>query len=432
MKRVLFNLELIDRYYCFYLDTDENKIKAFSYKRNASSYFVNKTSEIDFLNRIICKLNNRYIKVFKVFYNNEYYTRYVNRFSKLSYFTREDGEKETVCKYEDFSTLYDRFNIPLPMYAFKKKNLNKNRNRFDYESDFDSFYDLKFQNDFENTNFGNGSPYSYNPPQNRKKGNALPKILIAVAGSIGIITLSGFGIYFLHNNDIPFLSKEEQAIEETFKREDESTKSPKKIKETKVDASTGTLETDFGIVDIVPDDEEEKALKEKYSYVEEQLKDAGLKEWEISSELDKLSIFQGDNQNISFYYDADKDEVIYVYENLERENSDNDKENAENVKVPKSVENILNAITTNQNLSDDEKRCIIEFYLDTWIRDSEFIEMNQDEIAEKYHKLKINYEKKEDGSDLESREDYPYKKIDGYYQYSKGYIEEERRVRNIR
>ena len=58
MKNILFNVELLDRHYAFYLDDETNNLYGFAVKRNHKAYFITKGNEISFMNKIMNKYFN--------------------------------------------------------------------------------------------------------------------------------------------------------------------------------------------------------------------------------------------------------------------------------------------------------------------------------------------------------------------------------------
>ncbi len=85
MKKILFDVDVLDKHYCIYLDEETNNSYAHAIKKNEKAYVVKKEEEIDFLNKIVESLNKKYIKREIINYNDEYYYRYINKYNQKSY-----------------------------------------------------------------------------------------------------------------------------------------------------------------------------------------------------------------------------------------------------------------------------------------------------------------------------------------------------------
>ena len=397
MKKVLFNVELIDRHYIFYLDDETNKLHAFAVKKNNKTYFVTKNNEIDFLGKIIDFLNKKYIRRNDVLYKNDYYARYVNRYNRKSYFAKLVDGNQVAMPYESIKELYDYYNAPKIEYIGRNRKQN-NSNSYGniYNDSYNGFDDFEFEpptyspSPYEQPNYQKTN--SRRPSQRGKSGNNRLKIFLGVAGAIATISLSAAGYYFLsHGGKLPVVSKPQ--IEETY-----------------------------GEVDTKADTDKEKEIQEKYDQIRTQLEEAGLANWEISSELQLIALFDGETDDISFYYDSDEDKVVYVYEDLDRENeklakdeSEEDRVSTETegVEIPENVETILEAIAENDNLTEEEKTFVGGTVLDELIENSEYI--NVDELVYRYGILDIDYEYHENGKTMDDLFGSPYTEAAGLY-----------------
>ena len=293
MKNILFNVELLDRHYAFYLDDETNNLYGFAVKRNNKAYFITKGNEISFMNKIIDFLNEKYIRRNDVLYKNEYLERYINRYNKMSYFARRSENEVSPVSYEEASDLYDFYNKPKILYIGRKRNAGRQGSYRGY-GDVDPFSTSSPYGQYNpygsNGHFSPSDPYYNNQYQNRRNRNKKPplKLIFAIAGAVATISVSAIGAkFFIDGGKVPFITKSQ-------------------------------IEQQFGEVDITADEESEKDLQTKYESIKKQLEEQNLENWEISKELDEIAFFEGDSSDINFYYDSEKNEVVFVYEDLQR------------------------------------------------------------------------------------------------------------------
>ena len=379
MKNILFNVELLDRHYAFYLDDDTNNLYGFAVKRNHKTYFITKGNEISFMNKIIDFLNEKYIRRNDVLYKNEYLERYINRYNKMSYFARKNEDEVTPVSYEEASDLYDFYNKPKTLYIGRKRNAGRQGAYRGYggEDPFSSSSSYGQYNPYgSSSHFSSSDPYyniQYQNNRNRRNKRPPLKIIFAIAGTAATISLSALGIKFLIDGEkLPFITKSQ-------------------------------IEQQFGEVDITADEESEKDLQTKYESIQKQLEEQDFENWEISKELDEIAFFEGDSSDINFYYDSEKNEVVFVYEDLERTAPLHSEEKAmeedtSSPNIPEGVEEILETIANNDNLTDEEKTFIAGSVLDTLVENAEYL--NYDELNYRYRILDINYEYHEYGKDV--------------------------------
>lgn len=379
MKNILFNVELLDRHYAFYLDDETNNLYGFAVKRNHKAYFITKGNEISFMNKIIDFLNEKYIRRNDVLYKNEYLERYINRYNKMSYFARKNEDEVTPVSYEEASDLYDFYNKPKTLYIGRKRNAGRQGAYRGYggEDPFSLSSSYGQYNPYgSSSHFSSSDPYyniQYQNNRNRRNKRPPLKIIFAIAGTAATISLSALGIKFLiDGGKLPFITKSQ-------------------------------IEQQFGEVDITADEEVEKDLQTKYESIQKQLEEQDFENWEISKELDEIAFFEGDSSDINFYYDSEKNEVVFVYEDLERTAPLHSEEKAmeedtSSPNIPEGVEEILETIANNDNLTDEEKTFIAGSVLDTLVENAEYL--NYDELNYRYRILDINYEYHEYGKDV--------------------------------
>ena len=410
MKKILFDMKLIDRHYCFYLDDADNQVYAYGIKLNSfEGYHVSKASEVQFLNKIIGRLENKYIRRKDVFYNNEYYARYKNTYTNMNYFAKLVNGQQVACPYEDAKPLYDFYNNPAPEYAFDVKQSKttgyfgkqessvprrKTRGRR-YKGRYEAAADIT-------TNYSFEEDPTYNTP--KKKGNGILRVVI-VAGVVCFVVFSYFGVKLFADGKPIILKPKEKTVQ---------TDQPNKMDEKE----TTNSQIPDGL-DVIADTDEEITLATKYEGVEQQLVELGLEPWQIAVELDKLSMFEGDEDDIAFYYDNEANEVVFVY----GEHTLGQEETAEIQggttsynSIPEGVTAILNAIADNPNLTEEEKAALIELNLDDWISNIDYLSI--DELVARYSMLDIQYEYQEEGMPIDL-EYTPYTNAAGVYRYER-------------
>lgn len=405
MKNILFNVELLDRHYAFYIDSDTNNLYGFAVKRNHKAYFITKGNEISFMNKIIDFLNEKYIRRNDVLYKNEYLERYINRYNKMSYFARKNEDEVTPVAYEEASDLYDFYNKPKTLYIGRKRNAGRQGAYRGYggEDPFSSNSSYGQYNPYGSSgHFSTSDPYyniQYQNNRNRRNKRPPLKIIFAIAGTAATISLSALGIKFLiDGGKVPFITKSQ-------------------------------IEQQFGEVDITADEEVEKDLQTKYESIQKQLEEQDFENWEISKELDEIAFFEGDSSDINFYYDSEKNEVVFVYEDLERTAPLHSEEKAmeedtSSPNIPEGVEEILETIANNDNLTDEEKTFIAGSVLDTLVENAEYL--NYDELNYRYRILDINYEYHENGKDVSGQiNNSPYESALAQYSLPVSYTQYE-------
>lgn len=395
MKNILFNVELLDRHYAFYLDDETNNLYGFAVKRNNKAYFITKGNEISFMNKIIDFLNEKYIRRNDVLYKNEYLERYINRYNKMSYFARRSENEVSPVSYEEASDLYDFYNKPKILYIGRKRNAGRQGSYRGY-GDIDPFSTSSPYGQYNpygsNGHFSSSDPYyniQYQNNRNRRNKRPPLKIIFAIAGTVATISVSAIGAkFFIDGGKVPFITKSQ-------------------------------IEQQFGEVDITADEESEKDLQTKYESIKKQLEEQNLQNWEISKELDEIAFFEGDSSDINFYYDSEKNEVVFVYEDLQRTAPLHSEEKAmeedtSSPDIPEGVEEILETIANNDKLTDEEKTFVAGSILDNLVDNAEYL--NYDELNYRYRILDINYEYHEHGKDVSGQlNDSPYESAAAQY-----------------
>lgn len=342
--------------------------------------------------------------------------------------------------YKDYEELYKKYNDPIVVYA------RKNQNPFDdlsdpFSSSSDPFgspnsYDGGFGSYSSGDSFGEPSTFSFeddlsmpnkarsksknksrnnrNRRNNRKNNNVGKKVVIAIAGVavVAVMTVSGWKL--LADKNLPEVeSSTIQAELETYggSREIEGVQVEYDDEQgTDSSSALDSLQQEYGDVDTVADTEEEIALKEKYESLQAAYEEAGFENWEIAKLLDSETIFDGTESDIDFYYDSATGEVIYVYDELEREE---EATNTGEIAISENVQKIIDAINGNENLSEEEKQYIIDTYTSTWVNNEQYL--NLDILIQRYANLKIEYDYTEGGKVEEQSSSNPATNIAGQY-----------------
>lgn len=396
--RVLFNINSEGKNYCVYL-SNSNQLNAFAYSKLEDFHFVKEPKEIEFINSIIKKLNKRYVRREEINYQDEKIVRFENIYSKLSYFAKADFNGTLkVCNYNDYSSLYEKYNGI----------------KVDY--DYLSYYDGR-----------NSDGFFEEAPATSQRGRHKPgkiRKVIAIAGTIVTITLSALGVNSLIKGELPQVTAPEttitQTVEETKgtseivvgenqeKPEGIGNSVPEELEQPESDSIDWVFDN-FGKVDLKADTSKKQDLRDNYKSIEEQLREQGLENWEICVALNDIAVRE--LKNMSFIYDGENDEIIYVYQRLPEKEKDNS--SSETSIVPDNVQILLDAVKNNKYLTEDEKEFIIRTNKDYWVKNADKLDI--EEIWFRLSCLKIEYH---DGIlDVDSSE-VPGTSAEGYYKSS--------------
>ena len=380
MGRVLLNISILNKNYCIFESKNGANLNASFYDKKTKVFgFVTDEKEIIILNEIIRKLNRKYVRRRDVIFNDENFIRYVNRYTGMSYFAKMENGSSQSCSYLEYKDLYNEYNGKQILCMSRRPN-KRRPSPYDYNSNYRSGYD-------------NYKDLWDEPiPRKRYKGHRgdgiVKKVVVVIAGA-AITVLIAFGGYkVLSAGSLPELESANTIVTET-----------------------GEPEISLKDFDTKADTDAQKALKEKYDSIAEQFEVAGLEPWEIALQLDVISVFEEDKDNISFYYDNDKNEVVYIYEAIERARSEEPKAD---MQVSADIQRIIQAINSNPKLSDREKAHIIDTYTPIWCKNEQYL--NIYELINRYSMLETEFEYTEGGKVLQETLAYnPYEHAAGTY-----------------
>ena len=376
MIKVLFDVEIKDKFYIFFIDDKTSILHAYGYKKNHNGYFVTEDGEIKYLDKIIRELNKRYIKLKDVFYNGERFARYLNKYSKKSFFAKFEGEEQVALSYNDAKSLYNFYNFPKPVYG-KKSRKKKEKKDIRKEKE-----ETLTKESYEQGSFKNGQDfmkYGYVPEVN-EEDNVAKRLLLGISEAVAEVSLTPYGWIYLSRANLPELEPYGEKTQD-----------------------------DLETADTEPKDRE--ALRIKYETVQKQLESAGLETWEIVAELAELSQWEHDFEDISFYL-SPTGKIAYSYRPKKFEEETLDEEVSIGSVIPDNVQTIMNAISRNPYLTEDEKSAIIELNLSKWIENSS--NLQTEKLRWRYKNLVIEYDYKPDGN-KENQDNTPYKESDGVY-----------------
>ena len=412
-SKVIMNVNIGNVNYCVFLSLDNNDVNALAIRNNGVSYFVTDINEINLLNTIINTLNKKYIRRRDITYKNKKIARFEHRYSGKSFFaeiTLDDNLKE--CSYEEYKGLYDYYNGIKTLYLRRKdrKKIRENRKRhkksYDINDDFETERNDLFEESDDSLLSSKYQRTSSNKRRRRNsKNNSIgKKIIIALGGTIVIATITAIGVSLLSSKELPQIMPEKTYQESSIENKQDNN-------------NFSQIQREYGEnIDINVNTESRENIQEKYKNIEKVLRENGLSNWEICAELDYLTVLHDESEKIDFYYDSDKDEIVYVFEEL-KEKIDDDKENLKEYEnsieiseVSSKIKIIIDAINENENLSKKEKKYIIDCNLPIWIQNEKYI--NVYEIADRYRNLTINYQKNIANVDLKNT---PYDKASGSY-----------------
>lgn len=385
MGKVLLNISILNKNYCIFEREKGAKLNASFYDKKTKAFgFVTNEKELRILNEVICMLNRKYVRRKDIVFNDENFIRYVNKYTGMSYFARMENGTILSCPYLDYKELYNEYNCK-QVFCMPKKSSYTNDNDYDFNNSYESY--------------GTNSYWDVDPiPRPSYKGRRsnsgigiVKKVLLSIAGvSLSVVLCYG-GYTVLSTGNLPEIETAEPIIDLV----EEAGISPKNY-------------------DTIADTEQEQALKARYDSIAEQLKIAGIESnWELAVQLDLISLFEEDAENISFYYDSDKDEVVYIYDNLTRKEQ---KPEAAEQTVSQEIQRIITAITENNHLTPKEKEHIISTYTPIWVKNEKYL--NIYELINRFSMLETTFDFKEGGALLEETHNYnPHKNVAGTYSH---------------
>lgn len=359
MKDVLMSISIMNKYYIITYDNVKKITNALGFRKNERCFYpIILDEELKLINSII---DNNIRKVFfedgEISYKNQVYLKLRNRFDGKYYFTRNKQDKK-ILDYDSNKDLYDFYNPKNIIYAYD----NQDNGYF-----FGNVQNNELPNDFYNI--------PYKGSNNQPRSNLSKKVAIAVSGIVGavIITLSGMTLY--SQLLVPPVTSANQITINT-----------------EVVDEFGFPETSVLSVEDENLSEKEFAVKQKYENYKIELERQNLKPWEIAIVLSHIKQFEYNDEyfanpeakpdKIYFYYDFDKNDVIFVYdkfsratlENLDRTDNEKDEFKYEEGSFSKKVRILVDSIKNNPNLSDEDKDFIINQWIKKWEKNEDYID----------------------------------------------------------
>lgn len=426
MKKVLFKISAMDRLYIFYMDDETNEINVYGYKKGVGGYFVNDEKEISLLNEVISKLNKRLIFKKEIVHNNEKYKMYFNIYDKMNYFFKIVDEEEVMCSYDDAKELYDKYNFPLPQYVGAVAS-----------------YGTK--------SFGNADnfeKFKYRPRAN--KSDIAKQLILAVKNHPFEVNFTEEGWKYLSNNELQQVTPliNEAALEYSdsagilMDDQEQTTGSQEEgqalveVKEnffqrifkaiknffTRQNTQDTPQETTEMPIEEIEDEEtnrtedltdEQRALKDKYDAIREQLEDQGLEPWEITAALGNVSALEEESDDISFHL-TEGDDVLYQYGPREKVTFED--QIKVDTTIPENVQEIIDVVNENPYLSAEEKEAVINLNMPRWMMFSDYLDINN--LRENYSELHLNIEYAPGGKASVSTDYSPYEKAGGDYSWT--------------
>lgn len=384
MSKVLLNISVLNKNYCIFEKEKGSKLNASFYDKKTKEFgFVTNQKELTILNEIIRKLNRKYIRRRDVIFNDENFIRYVNRYTGMSYFAKMENGSPQSCPYLEYKDLYNEYNGK-QIFCMARRPNKRRSSPYDYNNNYNSNY----RSGYDNYKDLWDEPIPRKRYKGHKAEGIAKKIVIVIAGVAISASITFGGYKVLSASSLPDLEAANAIIAET----DEPENSLK----------------DF---DTKADTDAQKALKEKYDSIAKQFETAGLEPWEIALQLDIISVFEEDKDNISFYYDNDKNEVVYIYEAIERAR---DKFPKADIQVSDDIQRIIQAINSNSKLSEAEKSHIIDTYTPIWSKNEQYL--NIYELINRFSMLETEFDYIEGGKiSKESLTYNPHERIAGTY-----------------
>ena len=321
--------------------------KKFGTSKKASSI-----SDVEIINNVIKKISEMKYKFFNTIeYNGEKLRLYLNLFNQKIYISKIENQKEVACDYYKYKKLYDMYNNPI-IYNYEFLNNQDIFEGFNFRSD----YLMDSNNPFNTTNGSNGTFGVFG-----EKNSTQPSL--------------GYNVFSpspsaLNPTDSES-NEEDNAVsirEERRRREDEKkcNRNKKIIKliicgilVTVIVISSVVLTTKFKGENIEPTNEtiiveeiientDDKVLKEILESISDE------EPWVIEQVIEQ---YQAENGIIQTEDDDSKTE-------------DPNKE----TKVSKKTQKVINSINNNSNLTEKEKRFIVENFSTYFENNIKYIE----------------------------------------------------------
>lgn len=373
MKNKILDLEIRNSLYTFFLDTKDNKMYVFAYKRKVGGYWVKNLDEIAILNDCINQLNNKYIRLNNIFNENGIeYKRYYNIYNNLYYFSLKDDKSNTLLLRTEILDLFQKYNMPQLCY---------------YQSDNGHSVNGQTQEQIGLNTDDNVQP-SGNPYQNdetakkysnyNRKFKRIIKLLGTLAATVSI-TLGG--VVQLSDGKLPLVEYTQattQSVEDTNSN-------------------------DFSNID----NSENEELEKRFRAIENSMREAEVEPWVIAHKLRWIADEENLSDKIAFSY---KDgEIIYSFILKEYNKYRPFKEELKvdlSQDIPPNIQEIVDAVNGNNNLSLEEKEFIISTNLPKWIQYADYI--YADILANRYSNLKITYHYEDGGYEIGSNSNSPY------------------------
>ncbi len=401
MKNLVMAISIQNKFYVITHDDKNNILIATSLDKNNHFCRVIDEEEINFIRSIIEKnIRKVYIELDKISFENEEYILFQNRYNFKFYFALAKDKERKILSYYGNEKLYDYYNPKNIVYAYdgkRRRNSKTGQNYNNHNYGFDDESPYGFEDEFGNDMYGD-YPGRLQP----KKRNPALRIAIAVGGVVGsaIITITGLKMVTNSKFPLPF------------------------EKETTVTAEAETTEYSGGYTEyenIANEEltEEQLELKEKYERIKAELEEQGIQPWEVAIVLSHIKEFNyydalnrdknAKPEQIDFYYDEETNSVIFVYEEIDRElvkdtaydtkEKNNEDTSYEYESLSEDVKTLIDAVNSNPNLSDEDKKRIIETWANKWQRDADYVSffalrfrLNELTIHKEYDKGSIDIE----------------------------------------
>ena len=398
-SNILLNLNIGKINYCIFSSINSSGLNALAITKNGNSFFVTDSNEITFLNTIINLLNKKYIRRRDIEYKNKKIARFEHRYNGRSFFAEIDSDNNLKeCSYEEYKDLYDLYNGIKISYFEDRRRENRNsrsyRNSRNRPSSRRNSYSQRSARERRNS---------------RSNSNVVKKISLIVGGVLVIASITVAGIKLLNSSELQQIDSQESVV---------SQEQSEKV--------LSQIQKEYGEdIDITANEDDEIAIQDKYKKIEENFREKGLSNWEISAELDFITIMNGDDEKIDFYYDDEKDEIVYVFDELgklkEKDLSEEDTaKEIDEESISQNIQIIIDTINNNEKLSEQEKKFIIEKNLPIWLKNEKYL--NYDFLQTRYSNLEITYDE-EDKRDNYRKRTY-VTNASGYYRngvdYSSG------------
>lgn len=363
-NRLLCYFNFNDYFYEIGIDKNSKILcKKFGTKKQKASI-----SDAEVIKSVIKKISDmKYVFFNEIQYNGEKLRLYLNLFNNKIYISKIDNQKEVACDYDSYKEVYDMYNNPIIYdYPFGRQSPFGNEqssvdNPFGTQSLFgngQSSVDNPFESLDEFNTDSNQEDYYTRIEESRRRQAELKRKNKNKNKRIITVVVSGILIVVTVIASIAMIAK--------FRGNDFET------------------EQNINIEEII-ENTEDKVLKKILESLSEE------EDWVIEQVIEQYQAQKENSQSEKYLEEigTGPEKTIKVEE------------------MSKEAKKLIDSISTNNNLTEEEKELIIEYYSIFFENNMKYIK-NSDELCDTLNSIKIIY-------DIKTEEELEELGIGGYY-----------------